>query len=111
MIATKNLKPPENVTGAAKQWWRAMVDVYAIEDEPHAVELLGLAAMQLVRLEQYRECLADVGPTVRDRFGQLRENPAAVGERAASNAFRLLVRELGIMPTEADSRPPRTGGR
>ena len=111
MKATANLKPPESVTGAARQWWLSMVDVYAIEDEPHAVELLGLAAMQLVRLEQYRECLADVGPTVRDRFNQVRENPAAVDERAAANTFRLLVRELGILPTEADSRPPRVGSR
>ena len=89
-----------------------MIATYEIEHEPHAIELLTAAAIQIERLDAYRTVLADTVPTVRDRFDQLREDSATVGERATSNSFRLLVRELGILPTEPDThRPPRSGGR
>jgi len=108
----RDLKPPECLTGRSCEWWSEMVEAFdGFEEEPHAREILTQAAVQLGRLEQFRESMADAGPVFRDRFQQPKEHPAAAGERAAANMFRLLCRELGIPPAGGDSREFRPGGR
>jgi len=106
------LRPPEFLTGHSAEWWLEMVEAFdGFEDEPHAREILTQTAVQLGRLEQFRESMADNGPIFRDRFQQPKENPAAAGERAAANLFRLLCRELGIPPAGGESCEFRPGGR
>lgn len=90
------ISPPEGLPEAAERWFRRMVDVYAFQDDPGGTELLVAAAWQLARMVEARAEISEKGVIVKDRFGQDRENPAIGVERAASNQFRLLCREMGI---------------
>ena len=104
---------PTHLKGRAKKWFRSMVDAYlGFDSEPNAVSILQAAAEQLQRADQYRESIEKRGLMIDDRFGQPKENPAAVGERAAANLHRLLCRELGLEPAaEEKIRLPRVVGR
>ncbi len=107
------LKPPRYVKGAAKRWWLSMIEAFDFGDDPAGQRLLTEAAVQLARCEEAREQISKDGLCVTDRFGKVREHPAAVTERAASNLFRLFVRELGLQ-AGADSEAThlnRIGGR
>jgi hypothetical protein len=76
-----------------------MLQAYeGFDAEPNAVSVLTGAALQLQRADAYDDSIAKDGLMLKDRFGQLKENPAAVGERAAWNTHRLLCRELGVEP-------------
>lgn len=101
------IQPPECIQGRPREWWTSMVEAYAFDDEPHAIALLTQAAVQLQRIEQFRAAIDSDGVVIQDRFECVKEHPAAAAERAATNLFRLLVRELGIMPANDDPRPPR----
>ncbi len=104
---TDAINPPSWLSGASQDWFREMTDLYDFSD-PAALRLLEAAGAQLDRLAVLRECLADTGPMVHDRFGQLRENPAASAERAASNTLRLLLREMDLSDgTDEAARLPR----
>ena len=103
------LEPPKYLTGNAREWWVAMVTEYdGFDREPDGLSILTQAAVQIQRAEAARVVLDKDGLTYTDRFGQPRERPESVIERAASNLHRLLVRELGLEPASADNcRAPR----
>ena len=104
---------PTHLKGRARKWFRSMVDAYlGFDSEPNAVSILEAAAEQIQRSDEYRKSIEARGLMIEDRFGQQRENPAAVGERAAANLHRLLCRELGLEPAaEENIRLPRVVGR
>jgi phage terminase small subunit len=109
----KKLRPPRFLRGTAKAWWAEMVVAYDFADDPGGRTLLTAAATQLQRSEEARTQIAKDGLCLPDRFGIMREHPCAVSERAATNLFRLLTRELGLEPaanTES-THAPRIAGR
>ena len=108
MGTTSTAKPPEWLSEASRTWFQTMTATFDFDTDPSGLRLLEAAAAQLDRLAVLRECLADAGPLVQDRFGQLKENPAAAAERSASNTLRLLLRELDLSDGDDEShRIPR----
>lgn len=96
---------PSGLSETAQAWFTRMCDEFDFQDDPAGLELLTAAAWQLERMQQARAALAETGLCVKDRFDQVREHPAAAAERAASNLFRLLCRELGV--GDGDDEKPR----
>jgi hypothetical protein len=95
--------PPESLSAASREWFEQMATAYDFSD-PAGQQLLVAAAFQLERLSTCRESIADAGPLIRDRFGQLKPHPGLVEERAASNLLRLLIREMGLNDEPEDPR-------
>ena len=105
-------KPPKGLKGDARKWFLEMCTAFDFADDPAGLELLRAAAVQLLRIEQARAAIGRDGVVVEDRFGKPREHPAAVTERAATNTFRLLIRELGLQSVAEEApRLPRIAGR
>ena len=111
-MSTKQDNAPKHLGTDGRRWWLAMTDAYDFENDPSALELLAQAAMLVDRIVTARECIREGGLLSADRFGQVKESAAAVTERACMNQFRLLVRELQLDTTTAESvRLPRIAGR
>jgi P27 family predicted phage terminase small subunit len=92
------LKPPEHLSAAAAEWWRAVTRAYALE--PHHAKLLQAAAESWDRAQEAREAIAEHGLVVEGRYGQPVANPAAVIEKEARALFARLVAQLDL-----DSNP------
>ena len=104
---SSNPKAPQHLASDTRQWWRAVVAEYVLED--HHVRLLTLAAETWDRCQQAREILDREGLTYTDRFGQPRARPENAVERDSRIAFARLLRELDldVDPPEERARPPR----
>ena len=64
--------------------------------EPHQGMLMILAARAFDRAHQAQEAILKGGITFKDRFGQVRANPACVIEAQAMVQFARLMRELNL---------------
>jgi phage terminase small subunit len=91
------------------QWWRDVVNEYALEQ--HHERLLTLAGEALDRVEQARKALDEHGLTFIDKAGRPHARPEVAVERDARIGFARLVRELDLDGGSApDVRPPRRSG-
>jgi phage terminase small subunit len=106
-------EPPGHLSAASAGWWRQVVRAYDLD--PHHLLLLTAAAEELDTATQARRVVEREGPSVVDRYGQPRPHPMLEQARKSRQAFRLLVRELGLdVTTGANAEPrisPRPGGR
>ena len=110
-MATRKMPDPDpKWSKRAKQYWKTMLKTYEFEDE--CLPLIRLAAEQLTRADEARAEIEEHGVVIRDRFNQMKENPAVSIERQAANAFRVLHRELGcdLEPPEDKRGHRRPGG-
>lgn len=103
------IAPPEGLSKPTAKWWRSVREDFNIEDAA-GLALLTAAARALDRAEQARKLIDEHGVAVKDRFGQLRSNPAVAAERDAQATFRASLRELGL-DLEPIGRVGRPGGR
>ena len=108
MSKTNTPQPPKHLSPSAKQFWRAVVESFDIEE--HAADLLLSACVQLQRAEEARVVIAKEGMVVKDRFGQPKQYPAVELERQTHLAFLRIGRELGLTVDAPDSRPPLGAG-
>lgn len=104
------LRPPEHLSPLARAWWLSLAGEFELE--AHHLAMLGAAAECLDRMAEARECIEAEGAIVRDRFGQLRTNPAVLVERDSKTLFARLCREIGFdADPPPDPRLPRSRGR
>lgn len=87
-------KPPKHLSTSTRKWWESIAEQYVLED--HHLLLLQGACEEWDRVQQARRQVKKDGAYPPDRFGQVRAHPALDVERKARNAFRLLLRELGL---------------
>lgn len=107
-MSSPQVKPPKGLPYEVREWFKRMTAEYDFADDPGGLQILHSAAWQLARMVECRSQLKADGMFVSDRFGQPKEHPAAISERAASNQFRLLCRELGISDgSDESARIPR----
>ncbi len=103
--------PPDPFAGLSKEsreWCQDVADAFDLEG--HHEKLLVGAAVAWQRAQEAREAIDRNGMTYVDRFKQPKERPEVAIERNSLNAFRLLLRELGLdIPGSSDNRPPRIG--
>jgi P27 family predicted phage terminase small subunit len=109
--AKSTTKPPKSLGKTGRKFWESVLAAYALEDEHHC-RLLENAALCLDRAAAAREQIKKDGITCTNRFGELREHPAANTERQSMTLFRQHVRELGLDLTDGpvEVRGPRRPG-
>jgi len=108
MSKTNTPQPPKHLSPSGRRFWRAVVESFDLES--HTLDLLESGCTQLQRGEQARELITKEGVCIKDRFGQLKPNPACELERQAHLAFLRISRELGLSVDAPDSRPPLGAG-
>jgi phage terminase small subunit len=105
----KTVEPPEHLSNAAKDWWRSVVQDFALE--PSHLKLLTLAAQAWDRAEDARIHLVLYGTIYVDRWGQPKSRPEVAIERDSRIAFARLLRELRLEGGAPDApRPPSLKG-
>lgn len=88
-------KSPASLNKAGRKLWDAVLAEYALSSEHH-YRLLEHAARMLDVAELAKAAMKKSGLLLPDRFGAMKENPAAATERQSMNCFRQAVRELGL---------------
>jgi len=99
-------QPPDHLTEHAKVWFSRIVAEFVIEDA--LVELLRKAAEALDLADQHLAIIKTEGPTVVDRFKQVREHPSGKAFRDSVREFRNSIKDLGLLDTDAE---PHAAGR
>ena len=87
--------PPDDLGAAGKDLWRRLTDGYAISDEGGRA-VLEVAARACDRAEDCRRRVAKDGPTVRDRWRQVKPHPLLAVERAARAQMLQAVKQLAL---------------
>jgi len=89
-----DLAPPAHLKTGGKKLWQEVTAKYELE--AHHLRLLESACGCWDRVTEARAALRKDGAFVPDRFGQLKEHPAAKAERDNKILLMRLVRELGL---------------
>lgn len=96
-------KPPKALSIEARRWWNRLQAEYELGDEA-ARFLLETALTAFDRMRQAQQAIAEDGMTVRDKFGQLKINPAVNAERDARSGMLMAFKSLCL-----DVEPLRDG--
>lgn len=100
-------KAPPGLGPKGKQFWKRVQAEIPLE-EAHDLERLRLACTTLDDIEEAEKAIRAEGRYLKNRFGELRENPALKTVRDSRVVFCRIVRELGLDLEDApESRPPR----
>ena len=105
-------QPPEILTprGPGRRFWKKVLDDFNLQDHHH-LELLTQACRCLDRVAECEARIKQDGPTVVDRFDQLKPHPLLQVEKDHRILFLRALRELQLdasAPEEA--RPPQLYG-
>jgi P27 family predicted phage terminase small subunit len=102
--------PPERLSKEARSLWQRLVDEYSIEDAGGLCLLeRGLEAFD--RMRQAQNLIKKHGAVQKDRFGQLRPNPATVIERDSRAAMLAALKALNLDLEPLRDGPGRPPGR
>lgn len=107
---TKNPPRRDSLSPKARAWLAALSAGWVFD--PRETEVLRAAAEAWDRYHQAKAQIDKDGPTVADRFGQLRVHPAHVVERDSRAAFLQALRQLEFVeskPAELLRLPARRG--
>jgi phage terminase small subunit len=109
MFEKKKIFAPGHLSTAMKEFYRQVCNDYELEG--HRLRLLKQAAECYDRAEDARLEIKLNGITFKDKFGQIKPNPACKIETENKNLFARLLRELRLdIDTPSDSRLPRITG-
>lgn len=89
--------PPAHLTAAAKRLWDQLQADFVLDDAAGRL-LLQSALEAWDRQQQARQTIADEGAVVRDRWNQLKANPAVGIERDARTQLHSALRLLKLEP-------------
>ncbi len=104
------VRAPQHLSRPSKALYRRLAADYALDAEPHALEVLRLGLEALDRADEARQALAQHGVTFTDRFGSPRARPEVTIERDSRLAAVRCFRELALDGDVGDARMPRTNG-
>jgi phage terminase small subunit len=104
------VEPPEHLSKAMQNWWRSVLEDFALEAS--AVRILQLAAEAYDRCQRARESLEVSGDVFVDRWNQPKARPETIIARDSAALFARLCRELNLDVGDGnDARLPRPAGR
>lgn len=104
----KSDTPPKQLSREAKAWWRKLCSEYALDDEAGKL-FLQTALEAFDRMRQAQGVIRDEGPTIKDRFDQMKAHPLLTVERDARSQMiqALKALNLDVEPLrEVPGRPP-----
>ena len=96
-------KAPRTLSREAKRWWKRLTNEFVLDDQA-AVLLLEIALVSFDEMRAAQGIVAEQGLTTKDRFGQMRANPAAAIVRDARLGMLRAFKALNL-----DVDPPRPG--
>lgn len=103
-----NPTPPKQLSREAKAWWRKLSDEYCLDDEAGKL-LLQTALEAFDRMRQAQGVISEGGPTIKDRFEQMKAHPLLTVERDARSQMIQALKSLNldVEPLrDAPGRPP-----
>jgi P27 family predicted phage terminase small subunit len=89
------MKPPKDLSLEGKRLWAQIREQYEITDST-GLHYLTTGCRHFDRMRAAQAILKRDGPVVTDRFGELRQHPAAVVERDASGAMIRAFKALNL---------------
>ena len=97
---------PKGLGPAGRRFWTRVTSTFELE--LHHLDVLEQACLALDRASNCRASIDRDGETFKDRWGQVRSNPACATERDARRLFLSACRELGLDVVGAgpNGRPP-----
>jgi P27 family predicted phage terminase small subunit len=100
---------PEHLSDEAAAWWAKITAEYQLGDDAQLLLQTGLESFDRMRSAQAE--IAEHGVVVRDRWGQLRCNPACAVERDSRSALVQAMKalHLDLEPLNPVGRPPAGG--
>lgn len=109
MFEKRRITAPSHLSPAMKEFYKRIVSDYDLE--PHRLRLLKQACECFDRAESARLEIETNGITFKDKFGQLKPNPACKIETENKTLFARLLREMRLdIDSPNDSRLPRITG-
>lgn len=99
--------PPKGLSTEAQRWWRELHSEFDLDDKGAAF-LLEAALRAFDRANEAARLIDEHGIATKDRFGQLRANPAVAAERDARSQMLMAFKQLGldVIPPGPVGRPP-----
>jgi P27 family predicted phage terminase small subunit len=94
---------PKHLSAEARRWWDSLQEENDIADQAGLL-LLQSALEAFDRMKAAQAAIKNDGLTFKDRFGQLRVNPATVVERDSRAAMLSALKSLNL-----DIEPPASG--
>ena len=102
-------KPPKTLSSEAKKLWKQIHIDFEIDDR-HGLLLLETALECFDRMRLAQSAVAEHGVVVKDRYDQLKTNPATTVERDQKaqmlQCFKQLNLNLEVVPGRKAGRPP-----
>jgi P27 family predicted phage terminase small subunit len=99
----KTAKPPKHLGKSGKTLWEELISEYGISDAA-GLALVTTAAECLDRIRAAQAAISEHGEIVKDRYGQVKLNPALVLEKDARNGLLATLKALNL-----DLEPLRDG--
>lgn len=93
-MAKKPPQPPSHLSASAKKFWREICGEFVLEVQD--LRRLEIACTSLDRGSQSRVAIKKDGPTIVDRFGQVRPHPAVAIERDSAKLYLQAIRQMGV---------------
>ena len=97
-------EPPVALQSSGRRLWDTVIGQFDLE--PHDLQMLAAACEAFDIAARHKRKLDKEGLTFRDKLGNPRPHPSCSEHRAALDAYRKLMRELGLGTEPPDSRPP-----
>ena len=99
------MKYPKDLKKTGRAFWKRVLTEYQLE-EAHDLTRLHMAACCLDDIDDAEGKIEQDGMFVKDRYDQLKENPAGKVVRDNRIIFCRIIRELALDLSD-DPRPPR----
>lgn len=103
------MKSPDHLSPSAAEWWDKLTGEYALDDE-QARLILQTALEAFDRMRECQAVIANDGPTIRDRFGQVKAHPLLSGERDARAQMMQALKALNLDLEPLQATPGRPPG-
>ena len=105
-IKQKKIRAPGHLSVEARTWYRLIRSEYEIEDSGGLLILLSLCEA-FDRMRSAQQIIAAEGPTIKDRFDQVKSHPLCSVERDARSAIYhgLKALNLDLEPIKEIGRP------
>ena len=104
------LKAPDQLSKEAVFWWDQIVAAYVLDD-PAAMLLLQTAMESFDRMRQAQAAINEYGAVFKDRFDQLKNNPACIVERDSRSQMLMSLKALNLDIEPLQDGPGRPSGR
>lgn len=92
-----NKRVPRHLSKDARTLWRRLTGEFEISDEA-GIALLTVACESFDRMKSASAAISEHGVLIKDKFGQLKPNPAASIERDARSQYLAALKALKLDP-------------